>query len=122
MKVLKTVFFGPVEIEIDDLTYSQNVDGILVEKLKEDIKENGLLNPLEIVWWWNSDSLGVHHGNHRIFALKELGWKKVPCNLRVYVFEGQDEIVEGFKKNLPFRGEQIGESNGTPFVYKDWRR
>ena len=121
MKVLKTVFFSSVEIDIDNLTYAKNPDRELVDKLKKDIEQNGLLNPLEIVWWWNNGSLGVHHGNHRIFALKELGYKKVPCNLRVYVFEGQEKIVEGLKKILPYVSEQIGETNGTPFVYKDWR-
>jgi ParB-like chromosome segregation protein Spo0J len=52
----------------------------IVEELVEDIPKNGLkrrlfVHPLE------GNLYGVTDGLHRLRALKQLGWKEVPCTI-----------------------------------------
>ena len=52
-----------------------NVD---CEKLKKDIEENGLKQPLQLLP--NPDgTYRIDDGVHRIKALRELGWKWIPA-------------------------------------------
>jgi ParB-like chromosome segregation protein Spo0J len=48
-----------------------------VEPLINDIKKNGLKEPLYVVKV--GDLYRVEDGNHRQRALKKLGWKIIPC-------------------------------------------
>lgn len=47
--------------------------------LAEDIKKNGLKEPLKVVK--RHDTYLIADGNHRFFALLILGWKEIPCEI-----------------------------------------
>jgi ParB-like chromosome segregation protein Spo0J len=64
-------------IPIEKIT-NQDIWNVDCEKLKEDIRKNGLKEPL----WVTSNNDGTYRlveGIHRIKALRELGWKLVPA-------------------------------------------
>jgi hypothetical protein len=54
-----------------------------VEELMEDILKNGLKTPLDI-HKIGDNFYEVVEGIHRFRALKNLGWKKIPCNIVNY--------------------------------------
>jgi ParB-like chromosome segregation protein Spo0J len=64
-----------------------------VEMLKEDILKNGLKNPL-IVFEENG-MYQIKDGTHRIRALKELGWKEVPCIISTSGRQAKPYPVDG---------------------------
>jgi ParB-like chromosome segregation protein Spo0J len=73
----------PIEQIIDDFDryYGQKPKALeRVEKLMDDIVENGLKNP-PIVHKINENLYEIVEGIHRIRALKKLGWKEVPCKI-----------------------------------------
>lgn len=71
------------ELDIDLLVPSKNnFYGIrLVEELMESIKENGLMHNL-VVRKKDDGTYEILSGERRFRALKELGHKKVPCNIK----------------------------------------
>jgi ParB-like chromosome segregation protein Spo0J len=49
-----------------------------VAELVKDISKSGLKQPLQL--YLNSDgTYEIDDGNHRLKALKQLGWKEIPC-------------------------------------------
>jgi ParB-like chromosome segregation protein Spo0J len=64
-------------IPIEKIT-NQNILNVDCESLKQDILKNGLKESLWVVP--NGDgTYKLVEGVHRIKALRELGWKKIPC-------------------------------------------
>lgn len=49
-----------------------------VADLIKDIQKNGLTQPLQLISN-GDDTYEIDDGNHRLKALKQLGWKKVPA-------------------------------------------
>ena len=124
-RVVWTGWFGPVDIKLDNLIPLNTTKAI--PKLIEDIKKNGLLNPLEVIWYLNDsdriqkiEELYIAKGNQRIQVLKSLGWKKAPCYIRVYASEGTMPIAWALKKILPLVNEQSGERT-KGVEYKEWQ-
>lgn len=71
------------EIDIDNLVPSKNnFYGIReIEELAESIKENGLMHNL-VVRKRDNGTYEIISGERRYTALKKLGYKKVPCQIR----------------------------------------
>ena len=66
----------PELVPIEKIT-NQYTGGIDCELLKENIRKNGLKDRLWVVP--NGDgTYRLVEGNHRIKALRELGWKEIP--------------------------------------------
>lgn len=64
-------------IPIEKIT-NQNILNVDCESLKQDISKNGLKERL----WVAPNGDGTYklvEGVHRIKALRELGWKEIPC-------------------------------------------
>ena len=94
-----SIRLGPFDILLSDLTqisFPRNeAERKSVEELTEDIRKNGLKNPLSVNWRLEPTQIGelrIYRGNQRIQALKKLGWVKVPC----YV------TIEGYKESEIF--------------------
>lgn len=75
--------FNLLEIDIDKLMPStKNFYGIReVEELAESIKESGLMHNL-VVRKINDGSYEILSGERRYHALKKLGYKKIPCQVK----------------------------------------
>ena len=108
--------FGPINLDIDILERPH--DGVVIKLeflnlLREDLKKNGLLNPLNVDWRLNQDcrKITIDRGNGRLFILKEMGWKKVSCYLKISFFESNICLLDNFKKILPFVIENDGPDN-----------
>lgn len=70
------------EININDIKIIENVR-IKIEKLEglmQDIKQNGLYNPIKVAKTKTSEYVLVQ-GNRRLAACKKLGWKKIPATV-----------------------------------------
>lgn len=118
--VIKTICFGPVDIDLKDLIVMETdlkwrtKMPKRLNLLLEDIKKNGLINPLEIICDWERGELGVHKGNSRLWCLEKLGFQKAPCYMKIYVTKEIEKQVELLKKILPTATEQDGEELGFP--------
>ena len=53
------------------------------KELLSDIKENGLKYPVTVFVKYRSKPV-IHEGNHRIQALKQLGYKYIPCEIKYF--------------------------------------
>ena len=115
-RVAWTGWFGPFDIELEKLTPMNTNETKMVSILIDDIKKNGLLNQLEVIWYLNDsdrvqkiEEIYIAKGNQRLQALKALGWKTAPCYLKVYASEGTLPIAWGLKKIFPIVNEQSGQ-------------
>lgn len=70
-----------IKIPIDQIkdNLEETFDERKVERLMADIIENGLKEPLKVLHEDGCEDFIILDGNHRIKALKRLGWKEVPC-------------------------------------------
>jgi ParB family chromosome partitioning protein len=64
-------------IKVPDLRVTSSVDAHIMEELRESIKNEGILQPLQVARV--GDELIVEDGLHRLVVAKELGMEKVPC-------------------------------------------
>lgn len=84
----------------DEETVRQWVSAIVKEErktiknLKKDIMENGLKSPLLLLVGMSDGKVSLGEGNHRIKALKELGYKKVPVTVVRYKNVGNGIIYD----------------------------
>lgn len=83
-------------------------DKAIIDFLIEDIPENGVLFPGLLELHLNG-YLTLQDGNHRFFALRELGWEFYPANLHevkwspskrgIYLSEIAEEFAEVLEQN-----------------------
>lgn len=102
-----------INLKLDCLTQisfpkDKNQEQFIDNVLTEDIKNNGLLHPLEINLLleetkWHE--LRVFKGNQRIRALRNLGWTEAPCNLTIEGYPDNEELGKIFIK-------LFGDKNG----------
>lgn len=124
--IINTSWFGPFAILLDNLTPLNIQETEMIDILAEDIQKNGLLNPLEIVWYLNfdgvnkPDKLYIAKGNQRYRALKKLGMICAPCYIKVYTNEQTRLLLEVLKSIIPFVKEEQNESVQTAVKYKEW--
>jgi hypothetical protein len=73
------------------------------EKLKADIKVNGIKEPLMIYYYQQENTVILAEGNHRLAIAKELGMKSLPCrvirNEKSYDFAKEYTKVSGAVPN-----------------------
>lgn len=70
------------DINISDIKIVENVR-VKIDKLEglmQDIRQNGLDNPIKVSKIKSSDYILVQ-GNRRLMACKKLGWKKIPASI-----------------------------------------
>lgn len=82
----KKVYYLPislVDLMVDEIEISNILrkDRDYIEQLKYEIRKYGLLQPGLVLLATNGVIL--KDGNHRYCALKEIGYKKYPVNIRV---------------------------------------
>jgi len=67
-------------IHIEDIVerIKEEWDPERVAELVKSISENGLKQPLQVYPAGNG-TYEIDDGNHRLKALKQLGWKEIPC-------------------------------------------
>lgn len=65
------------EIKVPELRVTSSVDDHIMDELRESIKSEGILQPLQVAKM--GDDLVVEDGLHRLVVAKELGLEKVPC-------------------------------------------
>ena len=65
------------QILVPELRVTSRVDDHIMEELRESIKNEGILQPLQVARI--GEDLIVEDGLHRLVVAKELGMKKVPC-------------------------------------------
>jgi ParB family chromosome partitioning protein len=65
------------KIEVPDLRVTSSVDDHIMEELRESMKNEGILQPLQVAKV--GDKFIVEDGLHRLVVAKELGMEKVPC-------------------------------------------
>ena len=88
-----------------------------VNSLLEDIKENGIKKPIELIKNSKGEII-INDGNHRLAIAKELGLKEVPV---IYLDEDIKSIkdIEKYNKELyneasdTIKGEYNNDTNGT---------
>jgi ParB family chromosome partitioning protein len=89
-------------IKVPELRVTSSVDDHIMEELRESIKNEGILQPLQVIRI--GEELIVEDGLHRLVVAKELGMEKVPCI-----------IHEGTERDLMVRNlvlnRQRGKSN-----------
>ncbi len=100
---MNTATFGPVKLKLDILQKPHN--GIVItpksiDFLIKDIKENGLINPLE-VRIINSRNIVVDRGNQRVYVLKKLKYKKAPCYISLQLSNHTEDMYNILKLLLP---------------------
>lgn len=85
--------FNLQNIDIEKIVPSEkNFYGMRdIEELVEDIKINGLYHNLVVVPY--EDKYKIVSGERRYHALKKLGYKKVPCQVRKDISEVDSEIM-----------------------------
>ncbi len=138
-----TYLFGPIDIALKDIKYinmvhfsmspvSELSPEEMIKAVKDDIKKNGLLNPIEVDWniKEGESELVIGIGGTRYIAAKELGWKKIPCYLRVHLYKFgkhpsgdgtiSEDIIKVLKKILPFIGYKSGDYYGRTIPNKEW--
>ena len=64
-------------IQIPELRVTSRVDDHIMEELRESIKNEGILQPLQVAKV--GEDLIVEDGLHRLVVAKELGMEKIPC-------------------------------------------
>lgn len=101
--------FGPFLLNLDDLTQISfpRDGGKAVTLLTEDIRVNGMKDPLEInllleetLW----HQLRIFQGNQRIQALRNLGIKQAPCYLTIEGYpdnEGLGKTIKSLFLSIP---------------------
>lgn len=93
----------PIEKIVDDFDFYYGREGLSedvktrakakVERLMDDISKNGLKKPLIVF-----EEKGVYQiidGTHRIRALRNLGWKEVPCIISTSGRQAKPYPVDG---------------------------
>jgi ParB/RepB/Spo0J family partition protein len=65
------------KIKVPDLRVTSSVDDHIMEELRESMKNEGILQPLQVARV--GEELIVEDGLHRLVVAKELGMEKVPC-------------------------------------------
>jgi len=65
------------KIKVPELRVTSSVDDHIMEELRESMKSEGILQPLQVARV--GDELIVEDGLHRLVVAKELGMEKVPC-------------------------------------------
>jgi len=65
------------KINVPDLRVTSTVDDHIMEELRESIKNEGILQPLQVAKV--GESYIVEDGLHRLIVARELGMAKVPC-------------------------------------------
>ena len=94
---------------------NNNIGKSNIQKLKKDIKENGLKEPLKIIINSKGNILLVE-GNHRIIALKELGYEKVPV-----VVTERDDLLKNILKEKAEQEYYYRDGNKLGLnLYKDF--
>lgn len=98
--ILWTLYCGPFDIKLSDLTpisfkYPQ------LEQIKESIQKEGLINTFDVQWVVGEDKLTILRGNQRYEAVKQLGWEKVPCHMKIIVLKTQETTGKVLLKFLP---------------------
>lgn len=81
-----------------------------IERIKKDILENGLISPLHLVVGKDDERVSLEEGNHRLVALKELGYEKVPIIVYIseFTFSGIEYFTDVQKtKYFPSRANPI---------------
>jgi ParB-like chromosome segregation protein Spo0J len=74
----------------EDIAHSKASDRVAI---KDSIKKNGLLLPLEIII--DVKRILIAKGNQRLRCLKELGYKSAPCKITI-----NDKFTNEFIKKL----------------------
>ncbi len=90
------------KIKIPELRVTSTVDDHIMEELRESMKNEGILQPLQLIKI--GEDLYVEDGLHRMVVAKELGMDKVPC----IVHEGSERDL--MVRNLVLN-RQRGKSN-----------
>jgi ParB family chromosome partitioning protein len=65
------------KIKVPDLRVTSSIDDHIMEELRESMKNEGILQPLQVARV--GEELIVEDGLHRLVVAKELGMEKVPC-------------------------------------------
>ena len=117
--ILWTMFCGPFDIALKDLTPLTN-QCPQHDILYKDIKENGLLNTLDVRWIVGEDKLTILRGNQRYSVLKELGYEKVPCHITTIVPKTQEATGIVLQKFLVDKCV-TGESPRLARTPKEWK-
>jgi hypothetical protein len=89
-------------IELENLRPHEGVDSARLKKLKEEIKSDGILKLAIAV-----DKCGniILDGHHRVAALRELGYEKIPV---VFVDYGSSDIqVRSRRKSMQLTKEDV---------------
>lgn len=90
------------KIEVPELRVTSRVDDHIMEELRESVKRNGILQPLQVAKV--DDSYILEDGLHRLLVAKELGIPRVPC--LVHESSERDLIIRNLVLN-----RQRGKSN-----------
>lgn len=101
-----TAWYDP-EFPIDDADSSHAaIDGRLlayIDELTEDIRENGLRNPVQVVVKHTKRT--VHPGKCRVAALRRLGWTTVPAIVVNYDLPGYQS------DRIPAHAQALGQQS-----------
>ena len=99
---------GPISIKLEYLTQisfpkTASQELFINSMLTEDIRVNGLKEPLEINWTLEEtlmDRVRIFKGNQRIQALRNLGLTEAPCNLTIEGYQDTEKVGEILKRFL----------------------
>lgn len=84
-----------------------------INELKEDIRKNGLKEAL--IMFYNDGEASIIEGNHRIQALKELGYTEVPIELRTDPIPSRlnrkETPIDAFQQRGSYVFDQLGITN-----------
>jgi len=90
------------QILVPELRVTSRVDDHIMEELRESIKKEGILQPLQLAKV--GEKLVLEDGLHRLYVAKELGIPKVPC--MVHAASERELMIRNLQLN-----RQRGKSN-----------
>ena len=92
-------------IDIDELREHEEINPELLDKLRKEIAADGVLKLAIAV---DEKTKTVIDGHHRIQALKQLGYKKIPVVLIDYM--SPEIVVQTWKEGMKVTKEEVLEA------------
>ena len=84
-------------------------NNINLERLENDIKVNGLLNPLSVIYNDKTDIYEILAGCRRFHVLNKIKYTHIKCNIMTNLKTDVDKIIVSFAENIQRKDMKLSE-------------
>ena len=88
-------------------------NNIELERLENDIKVNGLLNPLSVIYNDKTDIYEILAGCRRFHVLNKIKYTYIKCNIMSNLKTDADKIIVSFAENIQRKDMKLSEKIRT---------